>query len=128
MMSCTILKCSISSIAISVIEVTKSSCSELYVIIVMALVAAFCSHQAWSVKISSRLLSAMFAQRGSVNNFSPNIINLNVFQQIYKLIREVSIFQKILRTLPYESTYINHWSGCSRTNFFRSGLEDAAVD
>src|SRR5690606_6777484 len=61
---------------------------------VMALVAAFCSHQAWSVKISSKLLSAMFAQRGSVNNFSPNIINPTIFLQIYELICELASFKK----------------------------------
>ncbi|CDN78022.1 exported hypothetical protein [Elizabethkingia anophelis] len=46
---------------------------------VMALVAAFCSHHAWSVNISPRLPSAMFAQRGSVGNFSLNM-NYNFSQ------------------------------------------------
>src|SRR5690606_16832201 len=67
-------KCCISSMAIAVSSCTKSWCSEFCVISEMAFEAAFCSHQAWSVRISSKLDSAMFAQRGSVNNFNPSIL------------------------------------------------------
>jgi hypothetical protein len=41
-----------------------------------ALLAAFCSAQAWSLKISSILLSTSLAQRGSVGNFN---LNMNAF-------------------------------------------------
>ena len=41
--------------------------------VLMALDAAFCSHHAWSVKISEMLPSTSFTQRGSVGSLSPSI-------------------------------------------------------
>ena len=39
----------------------------------MALEAAFCSHQAWSVRISEMLVSTRATQRGSVGKRRPSI-------------------------------------------------------
>jgi hypothetical protein len=61
--SCTICKCSSSSLAIIINSVTNSSFSE-FCYQTYCIRGGFCSHQAWSVKISSIFDSTMFTILG----------------------------------------------------------------
>ena len=69
-MRCTRRKWSISSVTRSVSAATTSVYSGKFTIMLMALEAAFCSHQAWSVRISDIFFSTIFTQRGSVAIFN----------------------------------------------------------
>src|SRR5690606_7275181 len=115
--------------------VTRSSSSELLIIRKIAFDAAFCSHQAWSVRISSRFPSAILAHLGSVANFSPNIsfcfsINFVKFNLQHKnnLDRVQLKLNAKIGYLPDDSKQSTvYWTRLAGTNFFRSRKKNSAI-